>query len=144
MALRAPRRAHRTADPVAGHQLAAPRLRRGDVDVIVGDLVGIHAQEAGAVDEQLDDSLGDPLRRGLGLRAAGDRDRVAIGIGRRAGVLAGLAASVRDAGAGGWSEPVARLSPRAARRSSSAVASTLVVPPVPRDRGARPVRGARR
>ena len=61
VALGAPRRAHRARDAVAGDQLAAAHLRGGDVDVLVGGLGRVDAQERRAVAEHLDDALGDAL-----------------------------------------------------------------------------------
>ena len=45
-------------DAVAGDELAAADLRRGDVDVLVRGLRRVDAQERRAVAEQLDDALG--------------------------------------------------------------------------------------
>ena len=61
MALRAPGGAQRPGDAIAADQLAAANLRGGDVDIVIGGLRRVHAQERGAVAEQLHDALGRAL-----------------------------------------------------------------------------------
>ena len=89
--LRAARRAHRAGDPVAAHELAALDLRGGHVDVVVGRLRRVEADERRAVAEQLDDALGDAV---LGRRRAA-RSRVLVAAAARRGPRGGRGAAAR-------------------------------------------------
>ncbi len=61
IALRAAGRADGPGDAVARDELAAAHLRGGDVDVLVGGLGRVDAQERRSVAQHVDDALGDAL-----------------------------------------------------------------------------------
>ncbi len=98
-ALRAARGAHRAGDLVARHELAALDLRGGDVDVVVGLLVGDQAQEAGAVGEQLDGALDDAVLAIVGTGRRRDRGDGLVAVDQAAALVLVAAAATPAAAA---------------------------------------------
>jgi len=80
VALGAPRRTDRSRDLVAGPQLAAADLRRGDVNVAAGGRERVAAQEAAAVGKNVEHA---GARLGVGLDLVVRRLGLAIGPGAR-------------------------------------------------------------
>ena len=104
------------ADAVARDELAAAHLRGGDVDVVVGGLRRVDAQEGRAVAEHLDDALGDALA------ACSSSSRPALGAAASAALAAAAPARwpawrrERDARAGPGRAPASMLGLRVGAR----------------------------
>src|SRR4029077_7398434 len=99
-ALGAPRCAQGSGDTVAGDELAAADLCRGDVNILVGGIRRVDAQERGTGAEQLENTLGQPVL----FRGAVRRGRLTATLLVR--VFCGPAPRATPAGARATTRPV--------------------------------------